>query len=124
LLINKGIPLRYRGKVYEACIRSVLLYGVETWALTKKLEDVLIGCDRRMLRYMAGVTWRDRVSSVEVARRCAVGELRSVLKIRRLKWFGHVMRGDEDGALGRVVNVEVEGRRPPGRPRKSWRRWR
>jgi hypothetical protein len=38
-------------------------------------------------------------------------------------WFGHVRSGDEDGALGRVVNVEVEGRRPPGRPKKSWRRW-
>jgi hypothetical protein len=119
LLINKGIPLRYRGKVYEACIRSVLLYGVETMACTKKLEDVLIGCDRRMLGYMAGITWRDRVSSVEVSWRCAVGELRGVLKIRRLMWFGHVRRGDEDGVLSRVVNVEVEGRRPPGRPKKS-----
>jgi hypothetical protein len=59
LLINKSIPLRCRGKVYEACIRLVLLYGAETWALIKKLEDGLIGCDRRMLRYMASVTWRD-----------------------------------------------------------------
>jgi hypothetical protein len=57
LLINKGIPLRYRGKFYEACIRSVLLYGVVASALTKKLEDVLNSCDRIMLRYMAGVNW-------------------------------------------------------------------
>ena len=73
LLINKDIPLMNRAKVYETCIRSVLLYRTETWALTKKLEDVLIGCDRRMLRYMAGVTWRDQRSSVEVARSWRAG---------------------------------------------------
>jgi hypothetical protein len=41
------------------------------------------------------------------------------LKVGRLKWFGHVKRGV--GALGIVVNVDVEGRIPPGSPTKSWR---
>ena len=68
LLVNRGIPLHYHGKVYEACIRSVMLYGGETWALTARLEAILLSCDRRMLRYKAGVTWRDRVRSAEVAR--------------------------------------------------------
>ena len=27
LLVNRGNPLHHRGKVYEACIRSVMLYG-------------------------------------------------------------------------------------------------
>jgi hypothetical protein len=31
--------------------------------------------------------------------------------------------GDEDRALGRVVNVEVESRSPPGRPKKSCRKY-
>ena len=69
LLVHRGIPLHHRGKVYAACIRSVMLYG-ETWALTARLEGILLSCDRRMLMYMAGVTWRDRVRSAEVARRC------------------------------------------------------
>ena len=40
--------------VFDACIRSVMLYGGEMWALTNRLEGVLVGCDRRMLRYMTG----------------------------------------------------------------------
>ena len=59
LLLNKGIPLARRGMVFDACIRSVMLYGGETWALTKRLESVLVGCDRRMLRYMLGS--RDKI---------------------------------------------------------------
>ena len=31
LLLNKGIPLAQRGMVFDACIRSVMLYGGETW---------------------------------------------------------------------------------------------
>ncbi len=122
LLINKHIPLRNRAGVYDACIRPVLLYGAEAWGLTQRLEGVLISCDRRMLRYMAGVTWRDGVGSVEVAERCEVKELSVVLKMRRLRWFGHVKRREGVGALGRAVELDVEGRRPRGRPKKTWRK--
>ena len=48
--MKKGIPLARRGMVFDACIRSVMLYEGETWALTKRLESVLVGCDRRILR--------------------------------------------------------------------------
>lgn len=34
------------------------------WVLTKKREDVLIECDRRLL---AGTTWRDDVGSASAA---------------------------------------------------------
>ena len=63
MLLNTGIPLAQRGMVFDACIRSVLLHGGVTWALTKRLESVLVGCDRRMLKYMAGVTRQDWVCS-------------------------------------------------------------
>ena len=42
LLTNRGIPPRHRAEVCETCIRSVMLYGSETWALTKKLGDVIL----------------------------------------------------------------------------------
>ena len=122
LLLNKGIPLARRDMVFDACIRSVMLYGGETWALTKRIESVLVGCDRRMLRYMAGITRRDRVSSEEVARRCGVGMLRDALLRRRLGWFEHVERRDKWDALGRVRLVEAPGRRPPGKPKKTWKK--
>ena len=75
LLVNRGIPLPKRGNIYEACIRSVMLCGGETWALTGRLTSILLGCDQKMLRYMAGVTWRDRVSCLQVVGRCGVREL-------------------------------------------------
>ena len=86
--------------------------------------DVAIwtSCDRRMLRYMAGVTWQDRLSSEEVASRCGVDQVEDMLRRRRLRWYGHVKRRPETDPLSRVTNLNVAGRRPPGRPRKSWMR--
>ena len=55
LLINKSIPLQNRARIYCACVRLVMLYGVETWATTKAIERKIYSCDQRMLRHMAHV---------------------------------------------------------------------
>ena len=38
----------------------------------------------------------------------------------RLRWYGHAMRkGDEDW-VKKCMEFKVEGRRPVGRPRRTW----
>ena len=49
-------------------------------------------------------------------------ELGDVLRVRRLGWFGHVVRRGETEILGKTQSVLALGRRPPGRPKKTWRR--
>ena len=105
--------------MHEICYA---VWGGETWALTARLEGILLSCDRRMLRYMAGVTWRDRARSAEVARRCGVRELGDVLRVRRLGWFGHMVRREETEILEKTQHVVAPWRWPPGRPKKAWRR--
>ena len=122
LLVNQSIPLRERAKVYCACVRPVLMYAVETWALTEKLECLLASCDQRMLRYMTKVRWQDRVTNEEVRERCGVEDLRVRIRTTRLRWFGHVKRREEDNILKRVYDMDIGGRRPVGRPKKTWRK--
>ena len=75
LLVNHSIRLRTRGRVHEACVRSTLLYGAETWALTSRLMDILHRCDCRMLRYMTGMRWQDGKSGSEVAEMSGIKDL-------------------------------------------------
>ena len=42
------------------------------------------------------------------------------LRKMRMKWFGHVKRRDENSILRRATELEVEGRRPVGRPKKTF----
>ena len=46
--------------------------------------------------------------------------LKNRIRQRRLRWFGHVRRAGEK-IIGRVESMKVEGRRPAGRPKKTWR---
>ena len=121
LLCNPGIPRHHRARVYGACIRSTMLYGSETWAATWQVEDILIKCDRRMLRKICNVRLSDRVSTEEVLRMCRLEELEMVMTKRRLNWYGHVVRRSASEPLGRVMSVVAPGRRPRGRPKKTWK---
>ncbi len=47
--------------------------------------------------------------------------LEELLLKTRLRWCGHVRRREKGYILRRALNFEVEGRRPPGRPKKTWR---
>ena len=122
LLVNQSIPLKERAKVYCACVRSVLLYAVETWALTERLEGLLASCDQRMLRYMTKVRWQDRITNEEIRERCGVEDLKDRMRRTRLRWFGHVKRREESNILKRVYDLDIGGRRPVGRPKKTWRK--
>ena len=58
-----------------------MLYAAETWALTERLERLLVSCDHRMLRYMSRVRWHDKITN-EKDRRCGVENLEHRLKKR------------------------------------------
>ena len=39
----------------------------------------------------------------------------------RLRWYGHVLRKDDDDWVKKCMENEVEGSRPRGRPKKTWK---
>ena len=43
-----------------------------------------------------------------------------VVKSRRMRWAGHVVRMGEDRGVHRVLVGKPEGKRPLGRPRRRW----
>jgi len=43
-----------------------------------------------------------------------------VIKSRRIRWAGHVVRMGEERGVCRVLVEKSEGRRPLGRPRRRW----
>ena len=43
-----------------------------------------------------------------------------VLQQNRLRWYGHVLRKDDDW-VKKCMEYEVEGPRPRGNPKRTWR---
>ena len=42
-------------------------------------------------------------------------------KANGVRWFGHVLRGDDGHVLRKALEFEVKRKRKRGRPRKTWR---
>jgi hypothetical protein len=42
------------------------------------------------------------------------------IRLNRLRWFGHVQRMEENRISKRVLYMNLETRRPRGRPRNRW----
>ena len=120
LLTSRTFSLKKKGALYEACVRSVMLYGSETWPA--KEEDIarLHRTDMSMLRWMSHVSLRDRKSSKELLDRFQLQPIRSVMQRGRLRWFGHVERMEDNNWVKRCRVMEVEGNRGRGRPKKTW----
>ena len=39
-----------------------------------------------------------------------------------VRWYGHVLRRDDDSVLRVALNLEVTGKRKRGQPRKTWKK--
>ena len=49
-----------------------LLYGHESWVLTKKLKSKMTAADMKVLRLVKGVTRRDRVCNADIQEECKI----------------------------------------------------
>ena len=66
------------------------------------------------------VTLKDMVESTVIALRVAVDDLEEHLRQKRLRWFGHIARRDEEVEIKEVFELKIEGQKKRGRPVKRW----
>jgi len=65
----------------------------------------------RMVRWMCGVKLKDRFPSKELRERLGIDGTAMVLQQKRLRWYGHVLRKDDD-CVKKCMEYEVQGPRP------------
>jgi len=96
LLTNKDISLIVKGRLYSSCVWSNTLHGSETWLVRKKNEVALQRAEMRMVRWMCGIKLQDRVLSKGLRERLGLDDMISVLQQNRLRWYGHVLRKEDN----------------------------
>ncbi len=65
---GREISLRTKNRVYQAVLRSILLYGCETWPVPVADERMLEVFDNDSIRRILRVRRRDYVPSMELRR--------------------------------------------------------
>jgi len=87
-----------------------------TVANRKRLEAAHHRWRRRILH----ISWRDKITKKDV--RIMTGEetFETIIRMRRLRWMGHVFRMEEGRRARQVIAWNAGGRRKRGRPKKNW----
>src|SRR5215469_8501273 len=101
-------------KIYRTRILPVVLYGCETWSLSLREERRLRGFENRVLRRVFGpkrdqVTGEWRKLHEELRDLYSLPNILRVVKLRRMRWAGHVARMGEGRGVYRVLVGKPEG---------------
>jgi len=70
-------------------------------------------------RWMCGTKLKDRFPSSELRERLGIDDISLVLQQNRLRWYGHLLRKEDNDWLKKYMEYEVEGPRPRGRPKRT-----
>jgi hypothetical protein len=112
-------------KIYKTIILPVVLYGCETWSLTRREEHRLRVFEKKVLtifvprRVEITRGWR-KLHNEELHDLYSSPSVIRIIKSRRMRWAGHVARMGETRNAYRLLVGKPEGKRPLRRPRRRW----
>ena len=69
-----------------------------------------VGLKLQMIRWMCGVSLKDRRTSEELIKLVGVQPITSVIRRGRLRWYGHAMRKSDEDWVKKCMEYRVEGR--------------
>ena len=99
-----------------------MLYGLETVAITKKQVEEMEVAEMKMLRFAMGVTRKDKIRNKHIRSTVKVKQLGMKMREGRLRWYGHVMRRDQDYVGRKMMEMELPGKRKRGDQREDFKR--
>jgi hypothetical protein len=107
LVCEKFADKNLKIKIYRTIILPIVLYGCDTWSLTLREERKLRMFENKVLRRIFGprrdeITgeWR-RLHNEELNVLYSSPNIVRVIKLRRMRWAGHVARmGEERDCIG------------------------
>ena len=121
--IDKSISLGSKIRLMRSFVTAIFLYTCESWTLTAELQRRIQAMEMRCYRKILQFSYKDHVTNEEVRAKIqqATGpheDLLTVVKRRKLQWYGHVSRSS--GLAKTILQGTVKGGKRQGRQRKRW----
>ena len=100
-------------KIFKACIEPILLYGSETWTLSRNLEKRLDGTFTRLLMRVQNLSWKHHPTKKDIYG--TLTPVSDIVKARRVQFAGHCQRAENETIstllLWKPLSRNVRGRK-------------
>ena len=110
-------------RLMRSLATSIFQYACKSLTLTDELQRRIQAIEMRYYRKILHIPYKDRVTNEEVHGNIqqAIGphrDLLTIVKRRKLQWYGHVSRSS--GLAKTILQGTVKGGRRQDRQRKRW----
>ena len=119
---SNALSLHTKLRIFYTNVKAVLLYGSESWRVTKYIASKLQTFINRCLRRILHIRWPEKISNATLWERTGQDKIEISIKKRKWGWIGHTLRKPPDDITRQSLEWNPQGRRRVGRPRQSWKR--
>ncbi|VDO68801.1 unnamed protein product [Schistosoma margrebowiei] len=119
---SKQLSTNTKIRIFNTNVKTVLLYGAETWRTTKaiiqKIQVFINNCLRKILQ----IRWPDTISNNVLWERTKQIPVEEEIRKKRWKWIGHILRKAPNCVTRQALTWNPQGQRKRGRPKNTLRR--
>ena len=107
----------------HSLVTPIFLYACRSWTVTAELQRRIQAMEITCYRKTLHISYQDHVTNEEVCAKIQQatgphGDLLTMVKRRKLQWYGHV--SCSSGLSKTILQGTVKGGRRRGRQRKRW----
>ena len=119
---SKALSIRNKIRIFNTNVKSVLLYGSETWRVTNIITHKLQTFTNRCLRNILNIRWPEVVFNEKLWNNTKQVTQETEIKKRKWGWIGHTLRKPAANITRQALDWNSQGKRKVGRPKQTWRR--
>lgn len=116
------IATKTKMQIFSSNVKSVLLYGSETWFLNAKTKNKLQVFVNNCLRRIKRIFWPQLISNHQLWKETGQEQIEIEILKRKWRWLGHTLRKPNEDIAKQALKWNPQGRRKRGRPKTTWRR--
>ncbi|EYB83299.1 hypothetical protein Y032_0338g2934 [Ancylostoma ceylanicum] len=120
-LTSRTVEMKYKRALFNMCILPAMLYGAETWVLSRSAERKLACAQRRMERFMVGVRLLDKKTNEWLRGVTKVKDAVNSARERKWTYGWELAMSTNVKWLRELVEWRPPITRPTGRPKARWR---
>ncbi|VDP53462.1 unnamed protein product [Schistosoma curassoni] len=119
---SKQLSTNTKVRIFNTNVKTVLLYGAETWKTMKviiqKIQVFINSCLRNILR----IHWPDTISNNQLWERRNQIPAEEEMRRKHWKWIGHTLRKAPKCVTRQALTWNPQGQRKRGRLKNTLRR--
>ena len=107
---NRRLKIRKKVQLYNALVRTILLYNCGTWGMSQTDEDKMNSFHRKQLRHVLNIHYPYKITSKQLYKVTNTHPITPDITKSRWKLFGHTLRMDKDTPARRAMKFYFEER--------------